>query len=74
MEDPLAMRVGEGLGQGERKLEQPFEGQASVAEQRIEPLALDVLEADVVLPVGASDLVDGADVGVVQGRHCPRLT
>ena len=60
------MSVGQGLGQGERKLEQAFEGKASVAEQRIEPLALDVLEAEVVLPARVSDLVDGADVGVVQ--------
>src|SRR5262249_9408318 len=71
MDDALGMRGVEGVGNLKRKREQSFVIEPGAATDIFERRALQKLHGDESLPLLFADVVDGADVGVIQRRCGP---
>ena len=68
MDDAALMRVGQGVGDLRPVADDALRGQAIGGDERTERLPLDMLHDDEGLAFMLANLVDRADVGVVQGR------
>ena len=75
MDDPGAVRVGERVGQRKRRLEQGGNLERPLAQPHLERFALEELHDDERLLLRCfADVVDGADVRVVQRGDRPCFT
>ena len=68
MDDALAMRLVERVGDLGGDLQRLVERQRPLLEPRGQRLALEMRHDEVVRAIGAADVVDAADVGMVQRR------
>ena len=68
MHDAVAVGGIQGIGDLNGQIEQFIQRQWMAREVLIERLALHQLHSDEVLAFGLADLVNGADVGMVEGR------
>ena len=68
MRDALAVRLVERVGDLDRDLQRLVERQRPFLEARGQRLALEMRHDEVVRAIDAADVVDAADVGMVQGR------
>jgi len=66
--DPLGVRGIQGVGEPDADLQKLLRLEGPLGDAVLECLALQQLHADEGLPLVLVDVVDGADVGVVQGR------
>ncbi len=73
MDDSLAVRGVEGVCNFDRQSEQAFELHRLAVDQVFQGLAAETLHHDEQISLVLADLVDGADVGVVQRRRCAGL-
>ena len=69
VEDALGMRRVEGIGHLHADVEQRAEVDGATGEAQVEWLAVEQLHGEIALAVLLVEAVDGADVGVVQGRR-----
>ena len=68
MRDALPMRLVERVGDLDRNLQRLVERQRPFLEARGQRLAVEMRHDQVVRAIDAADVVDAADVGMVQGR------
>ena len=68
MNDAAAVRLGQRVGDFEHEFERLVDGQRAPADGLLERAPIDVLHDEEERAVGLVDLVDGADVRVVDGR------
>ena len=73
MNDPFAMRCHHGVGDRDGNLEQFRKWQWTPAQALLERLSIEKLNHDEVVTVDAGDVVNRADVRVIQGGNGPRF-
>ena len=73
MDDARGVGPGQRVGDGDRDPQHLAEPHALARDERVERLTLDVLHDHEVDAVRRLDLVDGDDVGMVEGGGRPRL-
>ena len=73
MNDPLAVRGFERIGDLHRELQQHLDRKRFAADGMLERLSLQHLHRDEELPLVLADFVNSADVGMVEGRGRARF-
>jgi hypothetical protein len=73
VDDAALVSRPQGIGQGDRQLEQPLGGEALLGDQLVQAVSLDMGHGEEVNPVRLLDREDGDDIRVIEGGQGPGL-